>query len=142
MSYDDQRISKQPRAVAFFKLIKKIQKIAGVACRIEEASGFPGLFDIFIEGEKIPKGISDKEFRRRVHEGEILMPEWIVRGEGPEKQAIKTAEAVIAVRRKGLQVTHHLDPEGRIKVINLKVPFEELEKLREDFERRRNKEQE
>ena len=119
----------------------KIKKIAGVACRIEEASGFPGLFDIFIKGEEIPQELSDKEIRRRVHEGEILMPEWIVRGEGPLEQAIETAKKVIAVRRKGLQVTHHMDPEGRIKVINLKVPFEDIELLREDFERRRNKEE-
>jgi hypothetical protein len=121
--------------------MKKLRKIAGVTCRIEEDEDFPSLYNIFIEGEPIPEGISEKEFRRRVHEGEILMPEWIVRGQGPEEDAIETAAKVIAVRRTGRQVTHHYDPEGRIGVIDIKVPFEELEKLREDFERRRNQEE-
>jgi hypothetical protein len=120
--------------------MKKLRKIAGVDCRIEEAENFPGLYNIFIEGEPFPKGVCEKEIRRRIHEGELLMPEWIVRGQGPEEDAIATAEKVIAVRRTGRQVTHHFDPEGRIKIINIKVPFEEMEKLREDFERRRNQE--
>ena len=114
--------------------MKKLRKIAGVTCRIEEDEDFPGLYNIFIEGEPIPKGLPDREIRRRIYEGEILLPEWIVRGEGPEEQAIETAAKVIAVRRTGRNVTHHLDPEGQIRVIPFKLPFAEMEKLREDFE--------
>ena len=119
----------------------KIRQIAGVTCRIEDAKGFPGLFDIFIKGEEIPEKLPEKEIRRRIYEGEILMPEWIVRGEGPLEQAIETAKKVIAVRRTGKQVTHRFDPEGRIMVINFKPPFEDMEKLIENAEKRRNEEE-
>ena len=106
------------------RVIESVAKgvtVSGSDIEMQDLAGtFPGLYNIFIEGEPIPEGLPDKEIRRRIYEGEILMPEWIVRGEGPEEQAIETAAKVIAVRRTGRNVTHRLDPGRQIMIIPFK----------------------
>jgi hypothetical protein len=117
--------------------MKKLRRIAGVACRLE--TNELGFINIFIEGEPIPEGLSEKEFRLLVHGGQLLMPEWIVRGAVDEPSAIATAEKVIAVRRTGAMVSHH-DPEGRILVYHL-PPLEVIDEVIEEFERRQQEEE-